>query len=112
EHGRELSNDFAELGRRLGLNVSCVMTCGGQRLGEMEVWALEAYGAANLLQEMLTIKSDDTRGRVQLYKAILKGEEFPKPGVPESFKVLVRELRSLCLSFKAFDKDGRELDLN
>ena len=85
---------------------------GGQRLGEMEVWALEAYGAANLLQEMLTIKSDDTRGRVQLYKAILKGEEFPKPGVPESFKVLVRELRSLCLSFKAFDKDGRELDLN
>ena len=85
---------------------------GGQRLGEMEVWALEAYGAANLLQEMLTIKSDDTRGRVQLYKAILKGEEFPKPGVPESFKVLVRELRSLCLSFKAFDKEGRELDLN
>ncbi|MCR4404201.1 MAG: DNA-directed RNA polymerase subunit beta [Candidatus Acetothermia bacterium] len=85
---------------------------GGQRLGEMEVWALEAYGAANLLQEMLTIKSDDTRGRVQLYKAILKGEEFPRPGVPESFKVLVRELRSLCLSFKAFDKDGRELDLN
>jgi len=85
---------------------------GGQRLGEMEVWALEAYGAANLLQEMLTIKSDDTRGRVQLYKAILKGEEFPTPGVPESFKVLVRELRSLCLSFKAYDEEGRELDLN
>jgi DNA-directed RNA polymerase subunit beta len=85
---------------------------GGQRLGEMEVWALEAYGAANLLQEMLTIKSDDTRGRVQLYKAILKGEEFPQPGVPESFKVLVRELRSLCLSFKAYDQEGRELDLN
>jgi DNA-directed RNA polymerase subunit beta len=85
---------------------------GGQRLGEMEVWALEAYGAANLLQEMLTIKSDDTRGRVQLYKAILKGEEFPKPGVPESFKVLVRELRSLCLSIRAYDREGRELDLN
>jgi len=85
---------------------------GGQRLGEMEVWALEAYGAANLLQEMLTLKSDDTRGRVQLYKAILKGEEFPSPGVPESFKVLVRELRSLCLSFKAYDEEGRELDLN
>jgi len=85
---------------------------GGQRLGEMEVWALEAYGAANLLQEMLTLKSDDTRGRVQLYKAILKGEEFPTPGVPESFKVLVRELRSLCLSFKVYDKEGRELDLN
>jgi DNA-directed RNA polymerase subunit beta len=85
---------------------------GGQRLGEMEVWALEAYGAANLLQEMLTLKSDDTRGRVQLYKAILKGEEFPKPGVPESFKVLVRELRSLCLSFKVYDEEGRELDLN
>ncbi|MFQ6117705.1 MAG: DNA-directed RNA polymerase subunit beta, partial [Candidatus Bipolaricaulia bacterium] len=85
---------------------------GGQRLGEMEVWALEAYGAANLLQEMLTLKSDDTRGRVQLYKAILKGEEFPTPGVPESFKVLVRELRSLCLSFKVYDEEGRELDLN
>ena len=85
---------------------------GGQRLGEMEVWALEAYGAAYTLQEMLTVKSDDTRGRIQLYKAILKDEEFPKPGIPESFKVLVRELRALCLSFKLFDASGRELDLN
>jgi len=84
---------------------------GGQRLGEMEVWALEAYGAANMLQEMLTLKSDDTRGRVQLYKAILKNEEFPKPGIPESFKVLVKELKSLGLSFQAYDKEGRELDL-
>ncbi|HHK66815.1 MAG TPA: DNA-directed RNA polymerase subunit beta, partial [Candidatus Acetothermia bacterium] len=76
---------------------------GGQRLGEMEVWALEAYGAAALLQEMLTVKSDDTRGRIQLYKAILKGEEFPKPGLPESFKVLLRELRSLSLCPRVYD---------
>jgi DNA-directed RNA polymerase subunit beta len=84
---------------------------GGQRLGEMEVWALEAYGASNILQEMLTLKSDDTRGRVQLYKAILKGEEFPKPGLPESFKVLVKELKSLGLGFKAYDMEGMELDI-
>jgi len=85
---------------------------GGQRLGEMEVWALEAYGAAHTLQEMLTLKSDDTRGRVQLYKAILKGEELPKPGLPESFRVLVKELRSLGLSVKAYDKNDKELDLD
>ncbi len=84
---------------------------GGQRLGEMEVWALEAYGAASTLQEMLTLKSDDTRGRVQLYKAILKGENFPKPGIPESFKVLVKELRSLSLSIKAYDRNEKELDI-
>ncbi len=84
---------------------------GGQRLGEMEVWALEAYGAASLLQEMLTVKSDDTKGRVQLYKAILKGEEFPRPGIPESFKVLWRELQGLCLSPKAYDQKGKELDI-
>jgi DNA-directed RNA polymerase subunit beta len=84
---------------------------GGQRLGEMEVWALEAYGAASLLQEMLTVKSDDTKGRVQLYKAILKGEEFPRPGIPESFKVLWRELQGLCLSPKAYDQRGKELDI-
>ncbi len=84
---------------------------GGQRLGEMEVWALEAYGAASLLQEMLTLKSDDVRGRVQLYKAILKGEEFPRPGIPESFKVLWQELRCLGLSAKAYDARGRELDI-
>lgn len=84
---------------------------GGQRLGEMEVWALEAYGASALLQEMLTVKSDDTRGRIQLYKAILKGEEFPKPGLPESFRVLVRELRSLGLNPRIFDNNEREIDI-
>ncbi|MEN3010532.1 MAG: DNA-directed RNA polymerase subunit beta [Candidatus Bipolaricaulaceae bacterium] len=84
---------------------------GGQRLGEMEVWALEAYGAASLLQEMLTLKSDDVRGRVALYKAILRGEDFPRPGIPESFKVLWQELRCLGLSLKAYDKSGRELDI-
>ncbi len=84
---------------------------GGQRLGEMEVWALEAYGASSLLQEMLTVKSDDAKGRVQLYKAILRGEDFPKPGIPESFRVLWRELQCLALSPKAYDEHGRELDL-
>ena len=84
---------------------------GGQRFGEMEVWALEAYGAASTLQEMLTLKSDDIRGRTKLYKAILKDESFPKPGIPESFKVLVRELRSLGLNPKALDKNRRELNL-
>jgi len=85
---------------------------GGQRLGEMEVWALEAYGAAHTLQEMLTLKSDDPQGRVKLYKAILKGEEYPKPGLPESFRVLLKELRSLALSFKAYDHEGKELDID
>lgn len=84
---------------------------GGQRLGEMEVWALEAYGASALLQEMLTVKSDDTRGRIQLYKAILKGEEFPKAGLPESFRVLLRELRSLGLHPRVFERDGHEIDI-
>ena len=85
---------------------------GGQRLGEMEVWALEAYGASALLQEMLTVKSDDTRGRIQLYKAILKGEEFPKPGLPESFKVLLRELRSLGLYPRVYERGGHEIDIS
>ncbi|MCX6091617.1 MAG: DNA-directed RNA polymerase subunit beta [Candidatus Bipolaricaulota bacterium] len=85
---------------------------GGQRLGEMEVWALEAYGASALLQEMLTLKSDDTRGRIQLYKAILKGEEFPKPGLPESFKVLLRELRSLGLYPRIYDRNDHEVDIS
>ncbi|MBS3814127.1 MAG: DNA-directed RNA polymerase subunit beta [Candidatus Bipolaricaulota bacterium] len=85
---------------------------GGQRFGEMEVWALEAYGAASTLQEMLTLKSDDIQGRTKLYKAILKNEEMPKPGIPESFKVLVRELRSLGLSPKALDAEGNELNLS
>jgi DNA-directed RNA polymerase subunit beta len=84
---------------------------GGQRLGEMEVWALEAYGAASLLQEMLTVKSDDAKGRVQLYKAILRGEDFPEPGIPESFRVLWRELQCLGLSPKAYDERGHELDI-
>jgi DNA-directed RNA polymerase subunit beta len=84
---------------------------GGQRLGEMEVWALEAYGAASLLQEMLTVKSDDAKGRVQLYKAILRGEDFPKPGIPESFRVLWRELQCLALAPKAYDVRGRELSV-
>ena len=85
---------------------------GGQRLGEMEAWALQAYGATHALQEMLTLKSDDPQGRVRLYKAILKGEEYPKPGLPESFRVLVKELRSLALSFKALGQDDRELDID
>lgn len=84
---------------------------GGQRLGEMEVWALEAYGASALLQEMLTLKSDDVKGRVQLYKAILRGEEFPKPGIPESFRVLWQELRCLGLSAKAYGEGNRELEI-
>jgi DNA-directed RNA polymerase subunit beta len=70
---------------------------GGQRFGEMEVWALEAYGAAHMLQEMLTVKSDDVAGRSRIYEAIVKGENPPEPGVPESFNVLVKELQSLCL---------------
>lgn len=85
---------------------------GGQRFGEMEVWALEAYGAASTLQEMLTLKSDDIHGRTKLYKAILKNEQMPRPGIPESFKVLVRELRGLGLSPKALNEQGRELDLS
>jgi len=85
---------------------------GGQRFGEMEVWALEAYGASSTLQEMLTLKSDDIQGRTKLYKAILKDEPMPKPGIPESFKVLVRELRSLGLSPKAIDAEGNELNLS
>lgn len=84
---------------------------GGQRLGEMEVWALEAYGASALLQEMLTLKSDDVKGRVQLYKAILRGEDFPEPGVPESFRVLWQELRCLGLSAKAYDENDREMEI-
>ena len=71
---------------------------GGQRFGEMEVWALEAYGAAYALQELLTIKSDDVRGRVKVYEAIVKGENIPEPGIPESFKVLIKEMQSLCLN--------------
>jgi DNA-directed RNA polymerase subunit beta len=85
---------------------------GGQRFGEMEVWALEAYGAAHTLTEMLTYKSDDIRGRNDVYKAILKGENLPEPGIPESFKVLVKELQGLMLDVKLFDEDGNELDVD
>jgi len=84
---------------------------GGQRLGEMEVWALQAYGVASLLQEMLTIKSDDTRGRTQLYKAILKGENMGESGLSESFLVLLREIRNLCLHPRVFGKNDREIDI-
>ena len=84
---------------------------GGQRFGEMEVWALEAYGAAYTLQEILTVKSDDVTGRVKTYEAIVKGNNVPKPGVPESFKVLVKELQSLCLDIKVLDENGDEIEL-
>ena len=84
---------------------------GGQRFGEMEVWALEAYGAAYTLQEILTVKSDDVTGRVKTYEAIVKGNNIPQPGVPESFKVLVKELQSLCLDVRVLDRDGSEIEL-
>ena len=84
---------------------------GGQRFGEMEVWALEAYGAAYTLQEILTVKSDDVVGRVKAYEAIIKGQNIPTPGVPESFKVLIRELRSLALDVRVLDEDGNEITL-
>ncbi|MBR2337935.1 MAG: DNA-directed RNA polymerase subunit beta, partial [Clostridia bacterium] len=84
---------------------------GGQRFGEMEVWALEAYGAAYTLQEILTVKSDDVVGRVKTYEAIVKGQNVPKSGVPESFKVLVKELQSLGLDVKVLNKDKEEIDL-
>jgi DNA-directed RNA polymerase subunit beta len=88
---------------------------GGQRFGEMEVWALEAYGAAYTLQELLTVKSDDVIGRVKTYEAIVKGENVLEPGVPESFKVLIKELQSLCLDVrvKSFDRTGdlREVEI-
>jgi DNA-directed RNA polymerase subunit beta len=84
---------------------------GGQRFGEMEVWALEAYGAAYTLQEILTVKSDDVVGRVKTFEAIVKGKNVPKPGIPEAFKVLVKELQSLALDVKVLDKDGEEIDL-
>jgi len=83
---------------------------GGQRLGEMEVWALEAYGAAYTLQELLTVKSDDVSGRAKVYEAIIKGKNLPKPGTPEVFRVLVREMRSLALDMRVIASDGTELD--
>ena len=85
---------------------------GGQRFGEMEVWALEAYGAAYTLQEILTVKSDDIEGRRRAYEAIIKGQNIPTPGVPESFKVLVKELQALALDIRVLDKDGEEIQLS
>jgi len=84
---------------------------GGQRFGEMEVWALEAYGAAYALQELLTIKSDDVLGRVKVYEAIVKGENIPEPGIPESFKVLIKEMQSLCLNVEVLSSDGSQIEL-
>ena len=82
---------------------------GGQRFGEMEVWALEAYGAAHILQEILTVKSDDVTGRGKTYEAIIKGDNIPEPGIPESFKVLLKELQSLALDVTVLDEDGNEV---
>ncbi len=84
---------------------------GGQRFGEMEVWALEAYGAAYCLQELLTIKSDDVLGRVKVYEAIVKGENIPEPGIPESFKVLIKEMQALCLNVEVLSADGAEIEM-
>ena len=84
---------------------------GGQRFGEMEVWALEAYGAAYALQELLTIKSDDVLGRVKVYEAIVKGENIPEPGIPESFKVLIKEMQSLCLNVEVLSSDGIAIEM-
>lgn len=84
---------------------------GGQRFGEMEVWALEAYGAAYTLQEILTVKSDDVIGRVKTYEAIVKGENVPEPGVPESFKVLIKELQSLGMDVKMMSSDDKEIEM-
>ena len=85
---------------------------GGQRFGEMEVWALEAYGAAYCLQELLTIKSDDVLGRVKVYEAIVKGDNIPEPGIPESFKVLMKEMQSLCLNVEVLDTHGKEIEMH
>ena len=84
---------------------------GGQRFGEMEVWAMEAYGAAYALQELLTIKSDDVLGRVKVYEAIVKGENIPEPGIPESFKVLIKEMQSLCLNVEVLNSEGTSIEL-
>jgi len=84
---------------------------GGQRFGEMEVWALEAYGAAYTLQELLTIKSDDVPGRVKVYEAIVKGENIPDSGIPESFKVLLKEMQSLCLNVEVLSTDGQTIEM-
>ena len=84
---------------------------GGQRFGEMEVWALEAYGAAHTLQEILTIKSDDIQGRIKTYEAIIKGKDIPEPGVPESFRVLMHELQGLAIDIRLLDENNNEVDI-
>jgi DNA-directed RNA polymerase subunit beta len=84
---------------------------GGQRFGEMEVWALEAYGASYALQELLTIKSDDVQGRVKVYEAIVKGENIPEPRIPESFRVLIKEMHSLCLNVEVLSKAGEAIEM-
>jgi DNA-directed RNA polymerase subunit beta len=84
---------------------------GGQRFGEMEVWAMEGYGAAFALQELLTIKSDDIPGRVKVYEAVVKGENIPEPGIPESFKVLIKEMQALSLNVEVLAADGTRLEL-
>ena len=84
---------------------------GGQRFGEMECWAMQAYGAAYALQELLTIKSDDVLGRVKVYEAIVKGENIPEPGIPESFKVLMKEMQALCLNVEVLASDGSEIEM-
>jgi DNA-directed RNA polymerase subunit beta len=84
---------------------------GGQRFGEMEVWALEAYGASYALQELLTIKSDDVQGRVKVYEAIVKGENIPEPRIPESFRVLIKEMHSLCLNVEVLSKEGEAIEM-
>ena len=85
---------------------------GGQRFGEMEVWALEAYGAAHTLQEILTVKSDDIQGRTKTYEAIIKGKDIPEPGIPESFRVLMHELQALAIDVNLLDEEGNEVDLS
>ena len=87
------------------------LVLGGQRFGEMEVWALEAYGAAYTLQEILTVKSDDIVGRVKTYEAIVKGENIPTPGIPESFKVLIKEMQALGLDVKVLSEDDEEIQI-
>ena len=84
---------------------------GGQRFGEMEVWALEAYGSAYCLQELFTIKSDDVLGRVKVYEAVVKGENIPEPGIPESFKVLIKQMQSLCLNVEVLSAEGEEIEM-
>ena len=85
---------------------------GGQRFGEMEVWALEAYGAAYCLQELLTLKSDDVTGRARVYEAIVKGKNVPEPGIPESFRVLIKEMQSLCLNVEVLSSNGMAMELH